>query len=326
MNPDVIRLDKEEIMAKQVIEYRCLLISPSDVEEERDALTKIVESWNAQIGNSLGARVDLVRWETHSTPDMGGEPQTVLNEQIVDDCDLGIALFWSRLGTATAEHESGSLEEIHRLLEHGAKVMVYLKTAPIPQERIDLAQFEKLQTAKSDLMKRGILGDFATIPELKEKVLLHLTSSIATFLSAGQGVTTTPPPPEVRSPPDVRVIASAAFAGIQGRGTLAVISIDVQNHSDQVVYLGTVLIMLKDKRSLFNGYDAVTGQPQTKQALNPGQKFSFTVGIRSLMDEGITAEELSHVTVSDDIGRRYDSDGDKLREIAQSLMDGESSR
>ena len=312
-------------MAKHVIEYRCLLISPSDVDEEREALTQVVTAWNAQIGDSLGARVNLVRWETHSTPDMSGAPQAVLNEQIVDDCDLGIALFWSRLGTATAEHESGSLEEIHRLLEHGAKVMVYLKTAAIPQEKIDATQFKRLQKAKKELRQRGILGDFATISELKEKVLLHITSSIAASLSAEQPTTTTPPPSDVRSAPDVRVKVSPAIAGIPGSGSMGVLAIDVRNHSDQVVYLGTISIMLTDRRVLFTGYDSVTGKPQTRQTLNPGQKYNFNVGIRNVMDEGITAEELSHVTVVDDIGRRYDSDGDELRAAATSLMNGEDS-
>jgi hypothetical protein len=57
-------------MPRQTIEYRCLLISPGDVSAERDALTELVNRWNAQIGRGLNARVELVRWESHATPDM----------------------------------------------------------------------------------------------------------------------------------------------------------------------------------------------------------------------------------------------------------------
>ncbi|HVX12164.1 MAG TPA: hypothetical protein VHC22_13365 [Pirellulales bacterium] len=120
-------------MPKSLTEYRCLLISPSDVADERDALAATVERWNAQIGAALDTRVNLVRWETHGIPDMSGEPQAVLNDQIVDDCHLGIALFWSRIGTPTSTHASGSIEEIHRLLERGVKVMVYFKSSAIPR-------------------------------------------------------------------------------------------------------------------------------------------------------------------------------------------------
>jgi hypothetical protein len=61
-------------MPKQVVEYRCLLISPSDVSEERNALTEAGSSWNAQIGFGLGARLELVRWDVNATPDMATPP------------------------------------------------------------------------------------------------------------------------------------------------------------------------------------------------------------------------------------------------------------
>jgi hypothetical protein len=83
------------MMPRTVIEYKCLLISPSDVEEERNALTDLVGKWNAQIGQALGARLDLVRWESHATPEMGGEPQSIINAQLVEESDFGIAVFWN---------------------------------------------------------------------------------------------------------------------------------------------------------------------------------------------------------------------------------------
>ena len=43
-------------MARTVVEYRCLLISPSDVDVERAAISEVVEQWNAQIGSALGTR------------------------------------------------------------------------------------------------------------------------------------------------------------------------------------------------------------------------------------------------------------------------------
>src|SRR5262245_56094076 len=99
-------------MPKTVLEFRCLLISPGDVTLERDAVSDAVTRWNAQVGEALGARVHVVRWETHGVPDASAPAQEVLNRQIVDDCDIGIAVFWARLGTPTGEHQSGSIEEI----------------------------------------------------------------------------------------------------------------------------------------------------------------------------------------------------------------------
>ena len=64
---------------------------------ERDALTGMVQSWNAQIGRALNVRVDLVRWELHGTPDLSQPAQAVLNEQLLEHCELGIAVFWTRV-------------------------------------------------------------------------------------------------------------------------------------------------------------------------------------------------------------------------------------
>jgi hypothetical protein len=45
-------------MARHVIEYRCLLISPGDVEEERGAIVEAIDRWNALVGAALDARCD----------------------------------------------------------------------------------------------------------------------------------------------------------------------------------------------------------------------------------------------------------------------------
>jgi hypothetical protein len=58
-------------------------------------LTDLVGKWNAQIGQALGARLDLVRWESHATSEMGGEPQSIINAQLVEESDFGIAVFWN---------------------------------------------------------------------------------------------------------------------------------------------------------------------------------------------------------------------------------------
>src|SRR5438132_5201090 len=138
-------------MAKTITEFRCLLISPGDVANERDALTEVVANWNAHIGEALGGRIQVIRWETHGVPDASAPAQEVLNRQIVDECDFGIAVFWARLGTPTSTHLSGSIEEIEQLRKRGARVLVYFNTAPVPQELLKDDQFDKLRDFKAKL-------------------------------------------------------------------------------------------------------------------------------------------------------------------------------
>jgi hypothetical protein len=164
------------------------VISPSDVVDARDEIERTIADWNAQVGPHIGARVEAVRWERHSRPELGDHPQDVLNRQLVDDCDLGIAVFWSRAGTPTLAHDSGSVEEIERLHGRGAPVCVYFSSAPIPQVALRDDQFERLMAVRKRYETRGLLGTFATTAELGRAFQLHLTDVIAKGLQQGRGL------------------------------------------------------------------------------------------------------------------------------------------
>jgi hypothetical protein len=162
--------------------FRCLLISPGDVQAERDALSEVVVLWNAHEGRCLGVSVELNRWETHTTPALGDRPQEIINKQIVDESDLGIAVFWSRLGTPTGQFPSGSAEEITRLAISKKRVMVYFKTASIPQHAAK--EFQRLEAFKKELLSTGLCEDFNDVQSLREKVSHHITSAVAALLLA----------------------------------------------------------------------------------------------------------------------------------------------
>lgn len=169
-------------MPRSLLHFRLLIISPSDVEVERRALTDAVIEWNAHAGRTLGVSIDPVRWESHSRPALGARPQQIINNQIVDDCDFGIAVFWSRLGTPTGGHASGSAEEIERLLTADKDVMVYLKAKAIPQDSLGDDQFLRLQKFKSELSDRGVFREFDDATELTRYATLHLTSLVSKIL------------------------------------------------------------------------------------------------------------------------------------------------
>ena len=200
-------------MPKQVIEYRCLLMSPSDVVPEREAITSLVVSWNAQIGIGLGARLELVRWESHATPDLSDTAQNVINRDLVEDCDLGVAVFWSRLGTPTKEHPSGSVEEIYRLLRRKARVMVYFSDAPIPQNALRDDQYHRLQEIKTQFQSEGLLSNYSGIPHLREQVNLHLTNIVTQMLTRDRDASSViPSSGTLTAPtPDIRVSVRYGF-------------------------------------------------------------------------------------------------------------------
>jgi hypothetical protein len=107
--------------------YRILIASPSDVDEERELVVRIIQEWNDLHSYSRKVVLLSLRWETHTAPDYGTRPQEVINRAIVDDCDLLVGVFWTRIGTPSGEAaDSGTLEEIERVANAGKPVMLYL--------------------------------------------------------------------------------------------------------------------------------------------------------------------------------------------------------
>jgi hypothetical protein len=306
-------------MSKQIREYSCLLISPSDVQRERDALTDLVINWNAQIGRALGARVDLVKWESHAVPDMSAEPQEVIDKQLVVDSDFGIAVFWSRIGTPTRKHASGSVEEIYKLAQRGARVLVYLNTSAIPQEALKDDQYRRLQDAKKRFEKDGLIATYSDISQLREKVQLHITSVVSELLARDSK----DPIPEqtvaTASVPDVRVkVSPAVTADPWGRG-IDLLVVTVQNYSPGPVFLGNVFLEASNNMTFFAAIDPITRERQTKRKLESGESFDFHFTKEQLSREA-SPYELQCAAVRDAVDRVYRSSKQEFQKVLQAVF------
>lgn len=148
---------------------RVLIASPSDVAEHREVLTDVVLDWNATHWAAEGIVLIPVKWETHAHPASGDYPQGLINNQIVDDCDILIA--------PTPVAPSGTAEEIERLRSKGKNVLLYFSTAPLPQNH-DPEQWRMLQDYRRTLQSDSIYWSFSTSDELYRFASRHLASVI----------------------------------------------------------------------------------------------------------------------------------------------------
>src|ERR1700716_3442973 len=105
--------------------FNVLIASPGDVNAERDLAREVVYEWNASHSRSRKIVLQPIGWETHSHPTMGDRAQSILNEQILKDADLVVAIFWTRIGTPTGEAPGGSVEELQRHMTENKPAMVY---------------------------------------------------------------------------------------------------------------------------------------------------------------------------------------------------------
>lgn len=170
--------------------YRILIASPSDLTEERQAATDAVNEWNAQHAVAESAVLLPVKWETHAMPQSGIRPQEAINQQLVQQCDILVGLFWTKFGTSTGVAESGTVEEIDQFVGASRPALLYFSSRPVDPNRIDLKQQKKLRAFKDDTYKKALVGGFSSVDELRQTLLRDLTNQIRALRSgkpAGRG-------------------------------------------------------------------------------------------------------------------------------------------
>lgn len=139
--------------------YRVFLSSPSDVQDERSAVDRIVSRLNADLPRD--SQLELIMWEDdYYTAD------ATFQDQIVNpaDCDLVLCILWGRLGSELPEQYKGDDGEIPTGTEYEFEIayeqasasdpkipdiLVYKKTSD-PVTRVRDAEEAQRQLAKVD--------------------------------------------------------------------------------------------------------------------------------------------------------------------------------
>lgn len=187
-------------MPKQNTVLQVFVASPNDVAEERRILESVITETNRIWSTNLGLAFQLVKWETDVYPSFSSDPQAVINNQIGDDYDVFIGIFWGRLGTETPRAQSGSVEEFERALsrykssgEKYPKVMIYFKDAPITPSKIDSVQIGKVQEFKKSLSELGgVYFVFEDSAGFESSLRAHLTAVAQKFIAENDRQFSTP--------------------------------------------------------------------------------------------------------------------------------------
>ena len=163
--------------------FRIFIASPSDVQEERDVISKVIQEWNDL--HSFERKVVLLplRWETHSAPELGRRPQELINLEIVDHADMAVGVFWTRIGTPTGGFDSGTIEEIDRIGKADKLVMCYFSKAKVEIDSIDLDQYAKLKEFKKKTYKNGLVEQYSNIVEFRDLFVKQLEIKIRTLIA-----------------------------------------------------------------------------------------------------------------------------------------------
>ena len=184
--------------------FKVMIASPGDVASERTVIREGLAEWNVIHSATRKLVLLPIGWETHTSPTMGERPQAIVNKQMLKDCDLLVGVFWTRIGTATGEYVSGTVEEIEEHIKAGKPTMLYFSTAPVIPDSVDPAQYDALKAFKDSCKSRGLFETYSDINDFKAKFYRQLQlklnqESYFTQLSAPSGVAA----PAASAVPDV---------------------------------------------------------------------------------------------------------------------------
>jgi hypothetical protein len=158
--------------------YKAFIASPGDVMVERGVIRDVLGEWNVVNADHRKQVLLPVGWETHSTPEMGDRPQAIINKQILSGCDLLVGVFWTRIGTATGDYQSGTVEEIEEHIKAGKPAMLYFSSAPVMPDSVDPEQYRRLKEFRSSCQSRGLYESYTDVQDFRNKFYRQLQLKI----------------------------------------------------------------------------------------------------------------------------------------------------
>ena len=169
-------------MTQQVTKYKILLASPSDLQDEREAVDSVIAELNITYCGYRNIAIELLKWETHSAPAVGNSStQDIIDEDFGSDYDIFIGLFWKKFGTPTLKFQSGTEQEFENALKRyrdgeRMQILFYFKIAtPGSLADINTYELQKVNSFKQRLIEEQILfWEYNTIEELQSFLRIHI--------------------------------------------------------------------------------------------------------------------------------------------------------
>ncbi len=152
--------------------YDLLISCPSDVAPFLRVIEDVVLRFNATYGKNSNIVIRPIHWSKNVYPESGGRPQELINRQIVDSAHIAIGIFWTRFGEPTGCYNSGTEEEIKRLLQKKKQVFLYFLDKPVPPSCFNNAQYKKIQNFKTQ--HQGVYWSVSDETDLSNKFYDHL--------------------------------------------------------------------------------------------------------------------------------------------------------
>jgi hypothetical protein len=165
-------------MSAILVAHKVFIASPSDVQREREAASNTIQLWNDEHSDNQGTILRPVLWERHSTPELSGPPQTIIERRLLRHADILVAIFWTRLGSSTGRTESGTLEEIEDFCQSGKPTLLYFSRRLVRPQEMNADQWTRLRAMEERYKRLGIVWSFDKVSQFREQLRRHLTDVV----------------------------------------------------------------------------------------------------------------------------------------------------
>lgn len=154
--------------------YTLLISCPSDVAPFVPAIENAVYRFNRICGKKDKIMVLPCYYTNSAFPTMGGHVQSILNTQLLDSADMIVSVFWTRFGSPTVHHDSGTEEEIAYMQGQDKQVFLYFLNKPILPTEIDPQQYMRLLSFKQNIHQQGFHREASDETDLGNQFYDHL--------------------------------------------------------------------------------------------------------------------------------------------------------
>lgn len=154
--------------------FNVMIVSPSDVQEERNIIKESLYRWNELNSRFHKIVFSVLGYDINACPDSGKTAQEILNHQLLEQADIVIAVFWTKLGSPTSEYSSGSVEEISKHMAAGKKALIYFSNQSIDPRNLNTEQYAKLKEYKAKIQGSVFYNEFSSKEEFYQLIQNHL--------------------------------------------------------------------------------------------------------------------------------------------------------
>lgn len=170
----------------QVSLIRVVVASPSDVQRERDTLSRVADELNRTIARAYDLRIEVNRWETDACPGLHvNGPQALIDPILrIEESDVFVGIFWKRFGTPVMGTGSGTQHEFQKAYgawkDHGTPhIMFYFnKQTHTPSNNEEQSQWEEVLAFQRSFPSEGLWWPYNDVLEFERFVREHLTMFI----------------------------------------------------------------------------------------------------------------------------------------------------